>query len=35
VDVRYTLGGHPVRIVTLDLHQPWPGIAADLLALVA
>lgn len=34
VDVRYTLGGHPVRIVTLDLHQPWSGIAADLLALV-
>jgi 5-methylcytosine-specific restriction enzyme subunit McrC len=33
-DVRYTLGGHPVRIVTLDLHQSWPGIAADLLALV-
>ncbi len=33
-DVRYSLGGHPVRIVTLDLHQPWPGIAADLLALV-
>ena len=35
VDVRYTLGGHPVRIVTLDLHQPWPGIASDLLSLVA
>ena len=35
IDVRYSLGGHPVRIVTLDLHQPWPGIAADLLALVA
>jgi len=35
VDVRYALGGHPVRIVTLDLHQPWPGIAASLLALVA
>ncbi len=35
VDVRYSLGGHPVRIVTLNLHQPWPGIAADLLALVA
>ena len=35
LDVRYTLGGHPVRIATLDLHQPWPGIAADLLALVA
>jgi len=34
LDVRYSLGGHPVRIVTLDLHQPWPGIAADLLALV-
>jgi 5-methylcytosine-specific restriction enzyme subunit McrC len=34
VDVRYALGGHPVRIVTLDLHQPWPGIAADLLGLV-
>lgn len=34
VDVRYTLGGHPVRVVTLDLQQPWPGIAADLLALV-
>ena len=35
LDVRYTLGGHPVRIVTIDLHQPWPGIAADLLALAA
>ena len=34
VDVRYTLGGHPVRVVTLDLHQPWPGIAAALLRLV-
>ncbi|MDB5234063.1 MAG: hypothetical protein JWR44_1056 [Hymenobacter sp.] len=34
VDVRYTLGGHPVRVVTLNLHQPWAGIAADLLALV-
>ena len=34
VDVRYTLGGHPVRVVTLNLHQPWPGIAADLLRLV-
>ena len=34
VDLRYTLGGHPVRVVTLDLHQPWPGIAADLLRLV-
>jgi len=35
VDARYTLGGHPVRVVTLNLHQPWPGIAADLLGLVA
>ena len=34
VALRYTLGGHPVRVVTLDLVQPWPGIAADLLALV-
>jgi len=35
VDLRYTLGGHPVRVVTLNLAQPWPGIAADLLALIA
>jgi 5-methylcytosine-specific restriction enzyme subunit McrC len=35
VDVRYTLGSHPVRVVTLNLHQPWAGIAADLLALIA
>lgn len=34
VDLRYTLGGHPVRVVTLNLHQPWPGIAASLLALI-
>ncbi|MGY3088264.1 5-methylcytosine-specific restriction enzyme subunit McrC [Hymenobacter sp. UYAg731] len=34
LDVRYTLGGHPVRVVTLNLHQPWAGIAADLLRLV-
>jgi 5-methylcytosine-specific restriction enzyme subunit McrC len=33
VDVRYTLGGHPVRVVTLNLHQPWADIAADLLRL--
>ncbi|GAA3944909.1 5-methylcytosine restriction system specificity protein McrC [Hymenobacter algoricola] len=35
VDVRYTLGGHSVRVVTLDLNQPWPSIAAALLALIA
>ena len=34
VDLRYTLGGYPVRVVTLNLHQPWPGIATDLLRLV-
>ena len=34
VDLRYTLGGHLVRVVTLNLHQPWPGIACDLLRLV-
>ena len=34
VNLRYTLDGHPVRVVTLDLRQPWPGIAADLLRLV-
>lgn len=34
-DLSYTLGGFPVRVVTLDLAQPWPGIAAALLALIA
>lgn len=34
LDVRYSLGGHPVRIVTLDLGQPWPQIAAELLGLI-
>ena len=34
VNLRYTLSGHPVRVVTLNLHQPWPGIAADLLSLI-
>ncbi|AYA38136.1 hypothetical protein D3Y59_14465 [Hymenobacter oligotrophus] len=33
--LRYTLGGFPMRVVTIDLNQPWPGIAADLLGLVA
>lgn len=33
-DLRYTLGGFPVRVVTLDLNQPWPAIAAALLDLV-
>ncbi|MBD2770364.1 hypothetical protein IC235_20955 [Hymenobacter sp. BT664] len=34
IDLRYTLGGHAVRVVTLNLHQPWVGIAADLLSLI-
>jgi 5-methylcytosine-specific restriction enzyme subunit McrC len=34
LDVRYTLGGYPVRVVTIDLAQPWEGIAADLLGLL-
>ncbi|OON70758.1 5-methylcytosine restriction system specificity protein McrC [Hymenobacter sp. CRA2] len=34
VDLRYTLGGFPVRVVTIDLDQPWPAISAALLALV-
>ena len=34
VDLRYMLGGYPVRVVTLNLHQPWPSIATDLLRLV-
>ncbi|MBC6700387.1 5-methylcytosine restriction system specificity protein McrC [Hymenobacter sp. BT190] len=34
LDVRYTLGGHPVRVVTVDLAQPWADIAADLLGLL-
>ncbi|MFD2784968.1 5-methylcytosine restriction system specificity protein McrC [Hymenobacter rubripertinctus] len=35
VNLRYTLGGHPVRVVTIDLNQPWEGIAAALLGLLA
>ncbi|MCB2409273.1 5-methylcytosine restriction system specificity protein McrC [Hymenobacter lucidus] len=34
VDVRYTLGGFPVRVVTINLNQPWSGIHHDLLALI-
>ncbi|SNC77281.1 5-methylcytosine-specific restriction enzyme subunit McrC [Hymenobacter gelipurpurascens] len=33
-DLRYTLLGHPVRVVTINLEQPWEGIAQDLLQLV-
>jgi 5-methylcytosine-specific restriction enzyme subunit McrC len=35
LDVRYTLGAYPVRIVTLNLAQPWQGIATALLELIA
>ncbi|RPD46229.1 hypothetical protein DNI29_14585 [Hymenobacter sediminis] len=34
LDVRYSLGGHPVRIITLDLSQPWQQIANELLRLI-
>ncbi|MBT9393057.1 hypothetical protein KLP40_07770 [Hymenobacter sp. NST-14] len=35
VDLRYTLGGHPVRVVNINLNQPWEHIATDLLGLLA
>ena len=35
-DVRasYTDNGRTIRIRTINLNQPWPGIHADLLGLV-
>lgn len=33
--LEYTLSGHKVRICTINLNQPWPGIKADLLRLLA
>ncbi len=35
LDETYRLGPHRLRVCTLDLGQPWPGIHRDLLALVA
>ncbi|KAF0093294.1 MAG: 5-methylcytosine-specific restriction enzyme subunit McrC [Puniceicoccaceae bacterium 5H] len=32
---RYTLQGHGLTLCTLNLNQPWPGIARDLKALLA
>jgi len=31
LDCRYELSGHPVRVATLDLSQPWQAIHATLL----
>ena len=30
----YNLGGHRIRVVTLNLNQPWPRIHKDLLDIV-
>lgn len=35
VDETVVLSGHPIRIVTLNLNQPWVGIDRDLRALFA
>lgn len=32
--VRCELHGHPVRVLTVNLNQPWPGIRSELLDLV-
>ncbi len=34
VDLRYVINGHPVRIYTLDLDQPWQDVRVALLALI-
>jgi 5-methylcytosine-specific restriction enzyme subunit McrC len=34
LDVSYVIHGHPIRIVTLDLNQPWPDIHNRLLGLI-
>ena len=35
VDVRPSVQGIPIRVVTINLNQAWDGIHKDLLALVA
>ncbi len=35
LDLAYELSGHSVRVKTVNLNQDWPGIHADLLAMVA
>jgi 5-methylcytosine-specific restriction enzyme subunit McrC len=34
LDQSYILHGHRVRVKTLDLNQPWPGIERDMLTLL-
>jgi 5-methylcytosine-specific restriction enzyme subunit McrC len=34
LDASFLIQGHPVRVATLDLTQPWPSIADRLLSLV-
>ena len=33
-DLRYNVLGRPLRAVSLDLHQPWTDVGADLLELI-
>jgi 5-methylcytosine-specific restriction enzyme subunit McrC len=35
IDVQYTIDGHPVRIYTIDLGQPWRAIEAELLEFIS
>jgi 5-methylcytosine-specific restriction enzyme subunit McrC len=35
VDLRYNIDGHPVRIYTLNLGQPWQAIESELLGLIS
>jgi len=34
VQLRYELGGHELLVVALDLSRDWPGIRAQLMALI-
>jgi 5-methylcytosine-specific restriction enzyme subunit McrC len=34
LDLRFRLHGHPIRVATLDLNQPWTGIRDRLLMLL-
>ena len=34
VDFRAEIQGHPIRVCTVNLDQPWQGIRADLLGVV-
>jgi 5-methylcytosine-specific restriction enzyme subunit McrC len=35
LDASYVIQGHPIRLCTIDLNQPWPAIRDDLLGLLA